>query len=649
MKIKIFYIILLLSVFYLPGCYDEFLTIQPLDKITGDQLLSQEEGIRTLLATMYNRMPVEDFLYNAQGGSAFNTRGDDGSKGWGTVFYTDDAHRGFDAGVNSTSGFWDYQGIRQVNLFFENIKVATIPEHLYNSLKSEAHFIRAYFYFALARRYGGVPIITEVLEYIPGTANQQLFIPRSTEKEVWQFIINELDLATEYLPATRTSFDGFYRATKWSAYGLKSRAALHAASLAKYWDRAPLVGEAVTLNLVGGMTPADADYFYEQAIIASKEIIDNSGKQLYRPTPDNVAQARANFQDIFMYSKPNNEIGNEMLFTKGFYGTYGHHYDQWYSPSQAHPGHWSWGRFHPTLNLIDEFEVYSNDGVRGTSPIATRTDGNENYSVPNPIGLNVNQPYIKYNSPEEPFANRDARLGATVLFPGSLFKGNKIIIQGGLIRSDGSTLVYTDDQAVGLDGQTYYVYGSSSIIGHSGFMGMGQNDDASFTSSGFSVRKYLQEFETPLASLHTTTTDFIDIRLAEVYLNYAEAVLESGKGDANLAHSLVNALRRRAAHLDQIPLTLENVMKERRVELALEGQRYWDLIRRREYHLMFDGTRRKALVPMVDLRENPVKYIFVRADNYYDHNAGGRTWNPRNYYLGIPGTETNLLIQNPQY
>ena len=47
---------------------------------------------------------------------------------------------------------------------------------------------------------------------------------------------------------------------------------------------------------------------------------------------------------------------------------------------------------------------------------------------------------------------------------------------------------------------------------------------------------------------NSITTPFIDIRLAEIYLNYAEAVVESGKGDQNKAATLLNALRHRAAH-----------------------------------------------------------------------------------------------------
>ena len=154
-------------------------------------------------------------------------------------------------------------------------------------------------YLALARRYGGVPLIKEVQKMSTTDDNSDLYVPRSTEKETWDFVQNECDLAIANLPETTRAADGALRATKWAAYALKSRAALHAASVAKYWNSAPLTGEAVDAKLVGGMTIADANNYYLQCIEASKAIIDNSGKQLYKPNPATAAEAAKNFQTIF--------------------------------------------------------------------------------------------------------------------------------------------------------------------------------------------------------------------------------------------------------------------------------------------------------------------------------------------------------------
>ena len=148
----------------------------------------------------------------------------------------------------------------------------------------------------------------------------------------------------------------------------------------------------------------------------------------------------------------------------------------------------------------------------------------------------------------------------------------------------------------------------------------------------------------PSKYMNRSTTDYIDFRLAEVILNHAEAVAESGNGDAGLAAQGINALRHRAAHQSDIPLTLENVLRERRVELVFENKRYWDLTRRREYHTRFFNTIRHSLIPVYDLRV--MKYIFIRA---YVPWAVPNTFLEKYYYRSIPGIGANSLIQNPQY
>ena len=81
------------------------------------------------------------------------------------------------------------------------------------------------------------------------------------------------------------------------------------------------------------------------------------------------------------------------------------------------------------------------------------------------------------------------------------------------------------------------------------------------------------------AQYHKTTLDYIVFRYAEVLLNYAEAVCESGLGDKTIAAKALNDIRKRAAHTNEIELTRENVRNERFVELAFENIRIWDLRR----------------------------------------------------------------------
>jgi hypothetical protein len=223
-------------------------------------------------------------------------------------------------------------------------------------------------------------------------------------------------------------------------------------------------------------------------------------------------------------------------------------------------------------------------------------------------------------------------------------------MQGGLIKPDGSKLIFATGSAVGLDSKTYFAYGSESALGFSAFGSMGSGLNANSTSTGFTIKKFLQEKTTPTpARFGGSYQDWIDFRLAEIYLNYAEAAIESGQGSAVLAKTYLNAIRKRAAHTDEIPATVANIMKERLVEMAFEGKRYWDLIRRREFHTLFNVSKRKSLVPILDLRQNPPKYIFVRSNNFYDVTDNGKTFNPQSYYRSIPGVASNRLIQNPGY
>ena len=633
---------------------NKILDVQPLDRVPASQLLTDISGVKVLLANLYSRMPVEDFVYNP--GVSFNYHRTAGSgyiePGFGTTFYTDEATLSTGSGAGPINdGYWAYDAIRQTNLFLEQLPTVSMSDAQRNALIAEGRFIRAYMYFGLVKRYGGVPIIEKSLEYIPGSDNANLFVPRSTEKQTWDYILSELTASAKTLPVSFSSVDGPYRATKWAALGLKSRAALFAASVAKYWDKAPLSGEAVTQKLVGGMTTTDAANYYQQCIDASTEIITSSGKKLYKANPANITDAIKNFQDIFQNPTIADE---EVLFKKGYIdGTVtllqGHSIDVFYNPSQTNPGGLYYGRFSPSLDLVDLFEDYKDNGEGKSAILETRTDGNETEYIGDPTKVDVTKPYKLYDNLSQIFANKDARLHASIIVPGSTWKGVNIIMQGGLIKQDGTKIVYTNASAQGKDGKTYFSLGASALSGFSAFSGLGSSSDQNFSNSGFTLKKFLQEGKNVLGTYFSSTTDFIDIRMGEIYLNYAESVIESGKGDASLAATYLNAIRKRAGHTDNITATVENILKERRVEMAFEGGRYWDLIRRRDNHNVFKSTKRKILVPMLDLRQTTPKYIFVRANNYYDERANGQNFQLWSYYKGIPGVSTNKLVQNPQY
>lgn len=645
----------------LSGC-NAFLELEPLDKVSPDQLLETEGGVRALLANIYTMIPMEDFNYRPNAG--FNQRGYDGvNETTNLAFLTDEATRS-DGGVGiGYEGFnyWPYGDIRQVNVFMQNVEKAkeagTLSAAEGDRMISEAHFARAYMYYGLVKRYGGVPLIDKVQdEDYENGGPEAVAVPRSTELDAWKFVLNECTLAAAHLPESASGAD-LYRVTKWAAYALKSRVALHAASVAKHWDKAPLAGEAVSQKLVGGMTAADADAFYKECIEASSYLIENSGKSLYKPTPATAREAAANFQDIFLDDK-----NEEIIFCKAYLdGTtntnQGHSFAQFNILPQVNPGALKYGRFNPMLEIVDLFEDYTDDGTGKMAKIVTRTDGNEDAYISNfhnmtnasVVNSLMSVPFVKYDNLYEPFAGKDARLLASVVLPGSSYAGTDIIIQGGFIK-DNNTYVAYSNESTQKNGATYYALGAEGETMFSGFNNVNSGEDANWTATGFGVRKYMPEGESISPDRLASTTSYIDMRLAEVYLNYAEAVVEngSGAGDKDQAKKYLNALRRRAGHTDEIPLTLDNVLKERRVEMAFEGKRFWDMNRRREFHTEFSNNRiRKALVPMLDLRGAEPKYVFARVNYFGDETRGGRTFQTVNYYRGIPNIATNGLVQNP--
>jgi hypothetical protein len=630
-------ILLLLSVISLVGCNDSFLDLKPTDKVSADALFASEAGVKVFMANLYSQLPIEDFNFRPRDNEGFNFNGPSPNNGGYTTWTSDDNGVGsqIDNIPAGEYGWWEpaYKLNRDINLLFSVIPTLNIEKEKKQALLGEAYFMRAYTYFALARRYGGVPIITKIAN-VKDTA--ALFVPRSTEKATWDFVLANCDSAAIYLG----DGDGNKRrATKWVALALKSRAALHAASLAKYWKEAQMTGLAVDKYLVGfnGNTDSIANDYYAQCISACDNIMMSGKFSLYKPSPATPDEAAENYRSMF--EDPNRAM-NEVIFLKGFTLTgdyYGSNQDNWGNPNQT-SGDWPHpGRYNPTLDLVDQYESYSNPGM--SSPVVTNSDGDGSLDWDDVNHVLKPKHYFTFDNPGDIFSDKDARLRATVILPGSTWKNTVIVIQGGLINTNGKA--YIDrDYKITLNGTTYYTYGASDPKFFSGFSTFGYN----MTRTGFGFKKFLnQKFQCILA-WNQSTTDWIDFRYGEILLNYAEATIESGQGDAAIAAKCINDLRHRAAHTVDIPLTLENVLRERRVEMAFENQRYWDLVRRREFHKVFYNTPHHSLIPIFDLRS--MKYIFVRANL---PRGQAQIFAQQWYYKPIPGIGNNGLIQNPSW
>ncbi|MCR5351828.1 MAG: RagB/SusD family nutrient uptake outer membrane protein [Bacteroidales bacterium] len=610
-----------------------------LTKMSEEDMTSTQAGMERLLSDVYNSIPMD----------AFNT------KEQNTTLAT--YSKGADYSIDVTS-FWDYKKIRSINYFIQQVDEAlekkSINAATHDAMLGEALFARAYCYFAMVRSYGGVPIVTEPLDkYYDGAENAGLYVPRSTEKETWDFVISELDKAAGLLPEERN--DGKYRATKWAALGLQSRVALYAASVSKFWNKEaiPTNYQAVQQKLTY-MKESYADAYYAKCIEACEKIM-NSGKfSLYGGATKSVATAKENLTQLFQERQD-----CEFIFGKSYKNGQTdatNNFDINYSPNVAHETitNGGWGNYSITSDLVDLFDDYDASGARADGTVKTRADGREDVYFAQIVtaasNFDTDADFIKYANPEDPFLGKDARFQAWVLYPGAQFRGETIIAQGG-IWLNGKDPVFYENNKYTVGGADYYGLGAGSEDKLCAFLRIGSGATANhayFWNSCFGIRKFLD----PNKALVYSSNPWCDIRYAEILLNYAEAFAESGKGQAAIAKKALNDIRHRAAFTDDVEPSVENVLHERRVEFAMEGHETYTLHRRREYLNTRSGSqyRKHTILPVMDLRDGTPGYIFVRVNVYHgdvQSSATGLNTDLLDYYQAIPNPSENKLIVNP--
>lgn len=568
------------------------LDVAPDNIIQDDDLFSSESGVEAYMASLYNAMPIEDFNLQPSGryfshisGEALHSAGSDQNN----------------IGNGVSLQWFRYDAVRNVNNLLIKLPGHTFPEAKAKNWLGEARFIRAYYYFALVKRYGGMPLIT-IPQNFDGSNLEELKIPRNKEKELWDFVGKELDTAAMLLGAS--SDRG--RANRYTAYALKSRAMLYAASIAKYGT--------VQLDGILGIPAGDANTYWQLAYDAAKKVIDDNKYSLYKKLPDKTE----NFTALFLDAANNPEA----VLTKVFkYPDKAHSYDRNVLPFSVRSTQGFGSSIGPTLETVEQFEYINNDD--GKLKIK---DG-----IGNPI---------KYNSPLDIFIDKDPRLAATVIFPFARWKDTEIEVQAGLIHQ--GVTITTNNYNSRYDSV-------SKTVGNSGFRIIGQNGLGGGTElslTGFYIRKYLNPKLTPSSALtNYSDQQYIDIRYAEVLLNYAEAAVELGKiPDARIA---INLVRDRAGIrlLTDAELTRDRVRRERMNELAFESHRYWDLRRWRIGESIINNTKFTALQPFKVLEDNT--YIFRIAP------VGlAKTWETKiNYERIDPGeiTKNPKLVQNPLY
>lgn len=192
--------------------------------------------------------------------------------------------------------YWPYGNIRSANEIIEILEEANFNEDDVAQRLGEARFLRAFMYFELVKRYGGVPLITYPQSI--DAPYEELYVKRNSEKEIYDFIKAEMDTVAELL---EDNYDAsqFGRASKWAALALKSRAMLYAGSIAKYGQ--------VQLDGLLGFQASEAEYYFTESLNAAKAIIDGGKHPLFKKYTDPVEN----------YNKLFTEDGNsEVIFAE---------------------------------------------------------------------------------------------------------------------------------------------------------------------------------------------------------------------------------------------------------------------------------------------------------------------------------------------
>lgn len=606
---KISYILILFSLI-ISSCQEDILDKQPLDLITDATVWNDPTLINAFLTMQYNLTSVmvnESWSYIASWGEgspidgswdiygsehgygplAINNFADEGKGGWDIA----GNGSGFKAGrmdVNSNPlPWWEnaYYVIRNLNMLIERVPESSIDDEFSKSKVAEARFLRAYNYFQMVKRYGGVPLILKAQSI--NDPEEELYPARNKEQEVYDFIIAECTAIAEDLGTAKK----YGRPSKWAALHLKSRAALYAGSIAKYGT--------VALDGIVGIA-ANPDIYFNASYDAAKNIIDNGGFALLNAGSDKAM----NFRNIFVTKKH-----SEVIFAKlhnyvdalgGGGATWSYDFVQ-----RPKPHAWNIGMGNtPYLEMAEAFEY--KDGTPGT--------------------LDKELLESKLWSMQELWGNKDPRFFATLWTMETPWRGGKVDFHHGLITPNGTLLENQMDAYEGVP-----AWGNQWF-----WIGFG---------TGFGVMKYLDEQVSIGSTWSNSGTDYQVFRYGETLLNFAEAAMELGKSGEAL--DAVNQIRERAGIARLNSVSINRIRQERRVELAFEGHRYWDLRRWRtastELTRTFSGLRY-----ILDYSTKKYKIKVIR--NFDGNNTPN--FSEKMYYFPISlrrtGQNTNLL-ENPGY
>jgi hypothetical protein len=605
------------------SCNDDFLDTEPVDRVLTE--LTWEDGAL-----------ARAFVYGV-----YQSLGYGGFEEQMLASYTDEAmftHAGrnintFNEGTESPSkAAWSsstyawvpmYEAIRAANIAISRLPHVTFTDVDKDMLLGEAYFLRGYYYHQLARFYGGVPLITKVYDL-----DQDYSTARNTWEQSVNFIIDDLDSAALLLNGKTTAMG---RASKVAAQALKARILLYAASdlhdaptaSAKSSTLAGFANKDLFAYTTGSRTTR-----WQAAKDAAKVVLDQmSGYKLDLPGPVSAEEGQANYVSLSMGGGSNvgdAAAANELIFVRTETSLYTREHD-WplggihFGINNGPNGYHNWAGNTPIQQVVDDYEMM--DGSKFNWANAAHA--------------------------ADPYADRDPRFYATVLYDGASWKPRP---------ADVATIDPYNEIQTG-----YYDDGAEGIIN-----GVDTRESKVENWNGSRTHYYVRKFIDPDPEIidnqsGAQVVPWPFIRYTEVVLNYVEACIELGE-DLE-AQTWLNKIRFRAgmpAVTDVGAALRDRYRNERRVELAYEEHRYHDA-RRWMIAPTTLGRGIKSIHIEASLKPgksalNPYRHDKTVYDYKYtvEDNTSNetRTWVDKMYFRPIFRDEMNRnskLVQNPGY
>lgn len=611
MKHTIYILISTALVQLMAGCSKDFLEKPAGGAVTVDTIFNTKNQAQYAVASMYQASIQSYYAYSAGGLGHSNScaRPD---------IITDEVYLqpnvrwiaqniGIDAYYSGTMtaastpdipGFGaHFLGIRRANLVLKNIdKVTDADQSWKDDVKGQALFCLALQHYELFRYYGGIPIVSDVL----GGGNLKL--PRRSVETVVNTIVRWCDQAVLLLPDQRPASE-FGKVTKLSALALKSRILLYAAS-PMYNTPSEMSSKVIRYGDARDSVLCYPSYDinrWKLAADAAKDVLDNAaaaGVSIYNTgTPETTGDVMTAIGD---YERVWNEYANQEIIlanTQFSYNDWGQGVI-WALTNQCRAGCSAAGigQWGPMNNVPVEFAMQYEKRDGTTWSVSPDETGDDLTSFLEDLDL-------------------DPRFYQSIAYGGMQYNSSYGRLE-------------------------YYKAGDGISDGR---LGGTDQDNYGFAMEAF---KFAPRIDNAAAS-HVSWPVF---RLAEFYLNYAEALNEF-EGPSN-AFDALNETRRRAGMPDKAGLDQDEfrtaIHNERTIELAFENHRYNDLLRwlkaEEVLNQSFHGFKTVAMssggenawhawtVSLFETRVFPKKYYYLPFPNeeISKEYLGGDSWNGQN-------------------